>query len=139
MMLPHITLATGHVSVHRLDTLEAGAVAACRGLLPAGGMVPGFTAFRVVVSGPVFTVWRGAEPVVSCGVCRGDDEVHGALREMQGRLVTVGAYAVPRGLWLAIVLLPGLLNLTREDVGWLGDFERCMAAAIIDYQQETTS
>jgi hypothetical protein len=33
--------------------------------------------------------------------------------------------------WLAVVLLPSLLNQRRDDIGWLGDFERCMAWTII--------
>ena len=50
MILHHITLATGHTATHRIDTFDAGAVAACRTLLPAGGSVPGFPAFRVRAS-----------------------------------------------------------------------------------------
>ena len=37
----------------------------------------------------------------------------------------------PRGRWIGAALLPGLATLSRDDVAWLGDFERCMAAAMI--------
>ena len=33
--------------------------------------------------------------------------------------------------WLAVVLLPSLLNQTQGDVGCLGDFERCLAWTIL--------
>jgi len=36
----------------------------------------------------------------------------------------------PGSRWLAVVILPSLILLEREDITWLGDFERCMAAAM---------
>jgi hypothetical protein len=33
--------------------------------------------------------------------------------------------------WLAVVLLPGIAVQRREDIAWLGDFERCLAFAIL--------
>jgi hypothetical protein len=33
--------------------------------------------------------------------------------------------------WLAVVVLPFIVNQAREDVSWLGDFERCMAWTIL--------
>lgn len=131
MTLPHITLATGHNTLHRLDTLDPVAVAACRALLPAGGPIPGFPAFRVEIHGPVFTVWRGREPIVTCGICHGDDDTHAALGTLQTVVTPPASYAIPAGAWLAIAIMPGILTLTQTDIGWLGDFERCMAAALI--------
>jgi hypothetical protein len=65
MILHHVTLTTGHFTTHRLDVLDAGAVAICRSLLPSGGPVPAFAAFRVQITGPLFTVWRGREPLAA--------------------------------------------------------------------------
>jgi hypothetical protein len=34
--------------------------------------------------------------------------------------------------WLAALLLPsGLMHTAREDLAWIGDFERCIAFAIL--------
>jgi len=33
--------------------------------------------------------------------------------------------------WLAVVVMPFIVNQAREDVAWLGDFERCMAWTIL--------
>lgn len=132
MLIHHVTLASGHTATHRLDTLAPAAVAACRSLLPAGGPVPNCAPWRVDVTGQVWTVSRGRDcPVVTCGVGRGPGEVWDSLVALQARFAPVRAAAPPGGHWLAVTLLPGLALASREDVGWLGDFERCMAAAIL--------
>lgn len=33
--------------------------------------------------------------------------------------------------WLAVILMPHIANQSRSDLGWIGDFERCFAAAIL--------
>lgn len=134
MILHHITLLTGDTATHRLDTLAPAAVAACRRLLPAGGPVPGFPAYRVTISGPVYTIWRGREPIAAAGVGHGrqDASTWQALTDLQAQVAPVKATQPPASAaWLAIALLPGLAHLTRQDIGWLGDFERCMAAALL--------
>lgn len=131
MLIQHITLLTGHVTTHRLDTLDARAVAVCRGLLPAGGPVPAFPAYRVTIQGPVCTIWRGREPVVCWGHGNGPaDPAWQPLAELQAKFAPVQAQA-PAGRWMAVALLPGLLTLARADIDWLADFERCMIAAMI--------
>lgn len=133
MLLHHITLATGQDTVHRLDTLDPAAVDACRPLLVAGGPVPAFPAFRVtsVEGGRVWTLYRGADPIVTCGHGAGTaDPTWTKLADLQARFMPVTA-AAPAGRWLAVVLLPGLLTTARTDIEWLGDFERCMAAAYL--------
>jgi hypothetical protein len=130
MVVHHITLATGHVATHRLDTLDAGAVAACRALLPSGGQVPGFAAFRVEIHHPLFTVYRGREPLVTCGTGTGTDDVWKSLVELQSKFCPVKADA-PKSRWLATVLLPSLVNTPQADIQWLGDFERCLTAAML--------
>jgi hypothetical protein len=130
MLIHHVTLATGDTVTHRLDTLDAGAVDACRALLPDGGQIPGFAAYRVEIHGPVFTVYRGREPLVTCGLGTGDDDVWRCLCELQRKFCPV-ATSPPDGQWLAVVLLPSLANTPQADLGWLGDFERCLAAAML--------
>jgi hypothetical protein len=133
MMLHHITLSSGNSVTHRLDTLDAGAVASCTALLPARGPVPGYPAFRVVPYGPVFTIYRGAEPLVLCGIGAGIDDTWRALCDVQAKFAPVSAEP-PAGQWLAVVLLPPIANTSQADVGWFADFERCMAAAMLEVQ-----
>lgn len=130
MLIHHVTLATGHVATHRLDTLDAAAVAACRKLLPHGGQVPGFTAYRVEIHVPVFTIYRGREPLVTCGITQGADDVWQCLVELQTQFQPVKT-AAPNGTTLAVVLLPSLAATPQSDLGWLGDFERCLSAALL--------
>lgn len=130
MLIQHITLLSGDNATHRLDTLSPEAVQACRELLPDGGQVPGFTAFRVQITGPVFTIYRGAEPLVTCGIGRGHDGTWDALAQLQARFAPVVAH-LPKAQWMAVAILPGLVMTARSDIGWLADFERCMAAAIL--------
>lgn len=133
MLLHHITLLNGHTATHRLDTLDPAAVAACRALLPAGGPVPAFPAFRVeIVGNSLFTIWRGQEPIVTCAVGQGHSQAWEELFYLQARFVPkLKPHRAPKTAWLAVAILPGIGNLTQDDIGWLADFERCLAAAIL--------
>lgn len=132
LYLHHITLVEGgNVVTHRLDTLDPQAVAACRALLPGGGQVPRLPAFRVEIHGPVFTIWRGREPLVTCGVGQGEDETWLSLWEMQAKFWPVDKMEPPGGTWLAVVVLPSFLMLAPQDQRWIADFERCLAAAML--------
>lgn len=134
MILHHITLLTGDSATHRLDTLDQSVIDACKQLLPAGGTIPAFAAWRVEIHGPIFTIWRGAEPVVTCLIGGDTDPVWTTLVDLQKRCapgVPIKAKQPQRGVWLAVALLPGLANAAQSDIGWLGDFERCLAAAIL--------
>lgn len=136
MMLAHVTLFKhGTIVMHRMDTFDADAVAACAKLLPRGGLVPAFPAYRVEIHGPVFTIWRGRDPLVTCGVGQGEDETWLTLWEMQARFSSVQHGEAPPGWWLAVVILPGLIMMPREDIFWLADFERCLAAAMIQQHE----
>jgi len=118
-LLHHITLATDHTTLHRLDTIDAAAVAACRELLRKGGCpVPGFPGFRVADLG-----------ARACGIGEGRDDTWQTLARYQGTFCRVTA-TPPESRWLAVILLPSLLLLEREDISWLGSFEYCMAAAM---------
>lgn len=131
MIISHITLLTGDIATHRLDTIPAGSVEACRALAPRGGAVPGFPAFRVEINAPVFTIFRGREPIVTCAVGQGQAPYWSELVALQTRFHPVKVAKPPAGNWLAVVILPGITNQTHADIGWLGDFERCLAAALL--------
>ncbi|MHB9009715.1 MAG: hypothetical protein ACYDC1_22605 [Limisphaerales bacterium] len=130
MLIHHVTLLSGHTATHRLDLLPRAVVKACRELLPHGGQVPGFAAFRVEIHAPVFTVFRGPDPLLTAGVGLGPDETWAVLVELQQQFAPV-ITTCPTSRWLAIALLPGLALTARADIGWLGDFERCLAAALL--------
>lgn len=134
MRIDHVTLMTGDCVTHRLDVLDPGAVTACAALLPGGGQVPGFSAFRVEIHGSVFTIFRGREPLVLCGLGNGRDVTWGQLCALQGQFAVVKA-KVPKGRWLGVVLLPPLAAVSQSDLGWLADFERCLAAAILQSEE----
>jgi hypothetical protein len=136
MTLTHITLMQhGNAVLHRLDTLDPAAVTACYSLLPKGGQVPGFAAFRVEIHGPVFTIYRGREPLVVCGLGIGEDETWLTLWELQAKFAPVDKADAPPGQWLAVVILPPLATVAKQDTGWLADFERCLAAAILNSEE----
>lgn len=133
MTLHHITLATGHVTTHRLDTLASAAVEACKKqMLPTGGQIPALPAFRVEISGEVFTIYRSRDRIVTCGLGSGPKGPWKELRDLQEQFLPVKAIQPKKGRWLAVVLLPGLLTTARSDIEWLGDFERVLAAAMLE-------
>lgn len=131
MIINHITMMSGNVATHRLDMIPAGAVEACKALLPRGGVVPGFSAYRVEIDAPVFTVFRGREPIVTCAVGQGNPPYWNDLVALQTRFHPVKVNKPPAGNWLAVVILPGISSQTHSDIGWLGDCERCLAAALL--------
>jgi hypothetical protein len=143
----HYTLNTGHAVASPRSGVSRGAIEALQPLAEHGGLIPGFSPFRVTVThgtgSAVFTIWRGEEPIVTCGLAwtaEGGAEAWPAIEKLyldlsdtRPELVAPGKAAEkPESLpWLAVVLLPSLLNQSRDDVGWLGDFERCMAWTIL--------
>ena len=143
----HYTLNTGHAVASPRSGVGPEAIAALQPLTEHGGAIPGCAPFQVTVdSGPgaaVFTIWRGAEPVATCGLAwtaEGEAESWPAIEKLYldlsdrdpQLLAPAKEASKPASLpWLAVVLLPSLLNQSRGDVGWLGDFERCMAWTIL--------
>jgi hypothetical protein len=132
MEFSHITLYTGHVTTFRLDSVAEDIINLCRPLLPSGGRVPAFPAFQVKIDIPIFTILRAKEPLVTCGIGKGVDDVWNALCSLQERFLPVNASPPdPETLWLGVVLLPGLVNTASDDISWLGDFEKCLAITIV--------
>ena len=147
--LLHVTLNPGHSIASPRSAVGQDAMATLAPLLPNGGQPPGpFSAFHVQIvneaaGGAVFTVTRAREPIVTGGVVwrpeaeaavwSGLEGLYFQLNESLPALYPHGAEARKPGSlpWLAVVTLPSLLNQARSDVGWLGDFERCLAWALI--------
>jgi hypothetical protein len=144
----HCTVNTGHSVEQPRSAIGPEAIEALQPLAEHGGAIPGCAPFRVTVTqGPgsaVFTVWRAKEPVVTCGLAwtaDGEAEAWPAIEKLyldlsdsRPELVAPGKEAEkPTSRpWLAVVLLPFIVNQSRDDVSWLGDFERCMAWTILE-------
>jgi hypothetical protein len=149
MHLTHLTLNTGHVSREPIQELAPGIRAQLRRLISSGGgMLPGpFAAFCVDIctgSGTsAFTLFRAKVPVVTCACAWESDQeqvtwyaIEKLYLELSdqvpGLMAATAAPERPGDLpWLAVILLPGIGLCAREDIGWLGDFERCLAAELI--------
>ena len=125
--MQHLTLDTGHTRVSFHDEIDPGVLARLRPLMVAGEHQlrnpPGGTV-KVTIDGTaaLVTVFRGAAPVVTFGVAA--DEAGAAdLWPLIARPGIRQPSAVP---WLAVGLEIGAAA-HQDDLGWLGDFERCCA------------
>lgn len=148
--MTHVTLNTGHTVVQPRSKVLPGTIEAMQVLLPKGGNLgkvsPVFSAFRVDITPSVgtaaFTVYRGSELLVLNIVCWDATLSAKAWSLLESNYLKVSekSWGVPLGQalpeqpatvpWLGTLLLPGLAMLTRDDVGWLGDFEHCLAVAL---------
>ena len=119
---------------HRLDLIPDEIRAVLRPLvLSGGGQLPVLRAYRVEIPHPhAFTLFRGREPIVTCGIGRGASEIWDSLVTLQEQIGMTVDKSPPAGPWLAVAILPSMLALTPDDIGWLGDFERCMAAVLLE-------
>ena len=91
----------------------------------------------------MFTVWRAVAPVVTCGLAwtvEGEAETWPDIERMYlnfsdkwpTMFEAAKAPEKPDHLpWLAVLLWPWIVYQSRDDVSWLGDFERCMAWTIL--------
>lgn len=124
----------GSTVTHRLDLIPEEVRIPMRPLVSAGGgQIPVLPAFRVEIPHPhAFTLFRGREPIVACGIGRGASEIWDRLVTLQENIGIAVDKSPPAGLWLAVAILPSMIMLSREDIGWLGDFERCMAAVMLE-------
>lgn len=92
----------------------------------------------------VFFIYRAASPIVVCAVAwdaRADDSAWGCIEgiylfmgDNRPDVVAPGALAKkPDSLpWLAVLILPSIISLTKKDVLLLGDIEKCFAMTILD-------
>ncbi len=146
--LAQVTLNGGHPAYEAAGSIGADCLEALRPLVKVGGgPVPGFAPFRVTIrrsdGGAVFMLWRGQEPVAQAGVAwtaEGEAEVWPELErlylDLSDRRAVPAARALAPGKpaalpWLVVVLLPGMMACTQEDVSVLSAFERCLAWSII--------
>ena len=144
----HYTLNMGLVVDFPRSDVSREAIEVLQPLVENGGPIPGCAPFRVSVDhgagSAVFTIWLGIEPIVYCALAwtvEGAAEAWPAIAQLY--LNVSNSYpelaapwkevAKPASLpWLAVAVLPFILNQTRDDIYWLGDFERCMAWTILE-------
>ena len=135
-----LMLNTGHVMHADRDDIDDAALAALAPVVNRGGQLPApFAAFRVNVThvhgGAVFTVWRGDEMLMTCGVAFTNDgagEVWPALAGICAEITPDSAPREPEMLpWLSVVLLPRIVTTTQEEIARLGDFMPHFAFAIV--------
>lgn len=147
--MQHLTLNTGHLSQSPRSDVSDGVIATLKPLVPKGGTIPSFAPFHVnTTHGPgaaIFSVYRGKEPIVICGLAYATegqaaiwDELEHLYMDLSDQfpnlMAASAAPAMPAQLpWLAVLLLPTIGNQPQNAFDWLADFERCYAWAIIEH------
>lgn len=152
--LAHLTLNTGHTRPSPRAEVGDGTIAMLRPLVDAGGgilPVP-FAMYRLTVvvddgepDCAIFTVQRADNdlPLVTC-FCHWGPGDGARFWAVVGTQLDTIRQGFPRGAlpdrlprrpraspWLAVLVWPTALR-DPEALGWLGDFERCVAWALIE-------
>jgi hypothetical protein len=144
MILPHVTLNTGHVAEVDLARVDAATIRQLGPLWPHGGKLPPpLGAYRVTFGGEKtaasVSIWRGKEPLVIFGVCldphRGPDlwtvieKQYLTIAEILPQLGTEYP-PMPDGNWIQVCLLPSLLAAAQSDIALMGRLEQAIAATL---------
>lgn len=131
--LSHYTITTGHIRPSPRSEVGPGITDALRPLLRAGEHpMPGPPGYRlrVTIEGTAFaaTVLRASDgaPLATTIVCLTEDDLAKALAATGAK--PTAAIELPA----AIVDLYPTTGLDRDALGWLSDFERCLAWAWVD-------
>lgn len=159
--LHHLTLPTGHDRLSPRSEVSAGTLRALAPILrEAGGEIPGIGGgHRVRITRaqgcavytvdcapprpdvprpPLVTCWLAASPEGAAAAWADAERLYLALSEATGPLgraqrdLGTEWPAQPAELpWLAVLTLPGLA-FAPAAAQWLGDFERCLAWALLE-------
>lgn len=150
--MEHLTLTTGHSRISTRSEVADKIIALVqRDLLPlAEFAIPGVSAgwsvkLTRMAAASMFSIYHCGVPIVTCGLAmdaRASDLVWRKLMSLHslshGCLETLPKDwpiepSQPRAVpWLGVVLLPMVAIVPSEDLGWLGDFERCLAWGIVE-------
>lgn len=150
--LSHVTLTSGHMRRSLRTEISAVAMAAFKDviaqILSAEGAlapVPGFPAYAVSGTAQrgclVATVWSGAPSVCLATIGIATNKQYGALLWTElhrwGEIpVVTDPDRCPPTPWVAVALDRGILQ-HLDAAYWLGDFERCLGWAWIEYGNPT--
>ncbi len=129
--IQHVILSNGYRQTHCISTMRAKDLERCRRLLPGGGRIPKIDKrFHVVISGAKFLVIRCACPILVGGIGRGQDSTWDELTSLLDDLGQDYQGCPHPRLWLAVVLLPAIAAFEDDEVRWMYDFQRHLAAAM---------
>ena len=150
--LEHLTITTGHLRTGPRSEVADTIIAFVRTqLLPCTEFaIPSVgdgwkLELRRKSMASMFSIYYFDTPIVTCGLAMdasASDLVWRQLMSLHSRssgcLETIPndwtlEPSKPRSVpWLGVVLLPTVAIVPPEDLDWLGDFERCLAWAIIE-------
>lgn len=150
--MEHITLTTGDRRISPRSEVAEGIIALVqRELLPKTQFaIPGVREGWTVelsreTTASMFTIYYFGTPILTCGLAidaRAADVIWPKLKSLHslasGCLASIPRErpfepVKPRNVpWLGVVLLPTVAIVPSEDLGWLGDFERCLAWGIVE-------
>lgn len=150
--MTHLTLNTGDAVDQPRSEVTDAAIDALRPLVRAGGgQIPHCAPYAVQIArepgASVFDIRRGADPIVICALCTREEESARLWSVIEGLYLRIADAApqliaaqaapdMPSGVpWLAVVILPAIALTARDDIGWLGDFERCLAWTILETEK----
>jgi len=149
--LHHYTLNTGRTVEQSRSSVHDEVIQVLLPMIQAGGgpLPSPFSAYHVTLAGRTgafaFTLWRGRDPVVLCGLVSdpsGEQQVWDAIEEAYLNLsdkhpalfAPAKAPVKPQCLpWLTCLMM--LATTPKIDLEWLGDFERCLAWALLESSQ----
>jgi hypothetical protein len=139
--LKHITLNSGHVRDSPRSEVADEVLDAVRLLVVKTGSfdVPGQPGWRTNLTldqgAAVFDVRQGNAPIVMCAVAwstKNAEEVWAVLARMATQFGTPKPPSMPAAVpWIGVLLLPTAVG-AQEAMDWLGDYERCLAWAILE-------
>ncbi len=144
MIIPHITLNTGHVAEIDLSIVDADTIRHLRAMWPQGGKLPApLSAYRIefggVPSAASFSLWRGSEPLVIAGACFDEAAAAGLWEQIESLYLDAAEIALELGTeyperpvapWLVIAMMPPLLNSTPPDIHLMARIEQAVAAML---------
>lgn len=131
--IQHVILSNGFRATHCMSTLNPRNLEMCRHLLPDGGPVPWIEEpYHVTIEGPKFTLFRHSCPILAGGIGRGNDRTWKQLISLLDLFDQTYRGKPHPKLWLAIVLLPTITAFAPEEVQWMFDFQRHLAAAMFN-------
>lgn len=141
----HLTLNTGPSRITDLGEID-DVVSVSLGLLVHQTIfdVPNHAPWRCkvrhCVGGALFELMRDDVSAVVCTLAWDDTlapNIWGGIEAFYFRLGDMGliegeyVHMPEQTPWLAVIQMPGLAAVTGQDLAWMGDFEKCMAQALL--------
>ena len=137
----HVILNDGSEAVSLRSEVNPKLVAALRRIVWAGGgRLPGFPGFAVQLTelserDATFALLRDNEEILALGL--GADNPVAVWAELERQYFMACGMISPTLMpqeppWLGVIVLPGLVRLTRKNRAWIGAWEYAMAWAVLE-------